>query len=304
MLDSSYFPLQYRGSAVVGRDGWIFFSGEKSLDYYQGTNMLGEKDLDQITAALQKLQDLCDERGIKLAFLILPNKEQVYYEHMPSIEVVNTYKRTEALVDYVTENSNVNIIYPLDEITAQKPYWRVYYKYDTHWNTIGSFIGTQLLYKSLGIETTELKYCAIEENDRVYGNGALAGDLINIGGYNTKGWTPDIEYSVNYKPDVKVTVLEGEVNQNSIYQTTSTSGNDGNLVFIGDSFRINMADYLAKDFAKCTIINKGLHMNNPTFRESLKDVDYLVIETVERLDYDIYAKANAIYNILINMSDE
>ena len=304
LIDSSYFPLQYKGKAIVGRDGWIFYSGDNSLAYYQGTNTIGEKDLEEITSILQKLQDLCDERGIKLAVLILPNKEQVYYEHMPSIEVNNTYKRTQALVDYVTQNSNVNIIYPLEEISAQKPYWRVYYKYDTHWNTVGAFIGTQVLYSKLGLETTELKYCAIEENKRVDGNGTPVGDLISIGGYNASKLTPDIEYHVNYKPEVEVTVLEGEVNQNLIYHTTSTSANQGNLVFVGDSFRINMADYLVKDFAKCTIINKGLHMNNATFRESLKDVDYLVIEAVERSDYDIYTKAQEIYNILIRIPVE
>ena len=45
-------------------------------------------------------------------------------------------------------------------------------------------------------------------------------------------------------------------------------------------------------------------MNNTTFRESLKDVDYLVIEAVERADYDIYAKAQEIYNILSRMPAE
>ena len=301
LVDNSYFPLQYRGEAIVGRDDWIFYSGDHSLEYYQGTNMLGESKLAEMTATMQMLQDLCDERGIQLVFLVLPNKEQVYYEHMPSIEVVNTYKRTEAFVDYVKTNSNnINILYPLDELTSQKPYWRIYYKYDTHWNTVGAFIGTQLLYSSLGIETTDLKYCTIRENKRVDRNKDSVGDLISIGGYNASRLSPDIEYQVKYKPDVEVTVLEGEINQNSIYQTVSPSASNGNLVFIGDSFRINMIDYLVKDFAKSTIIHGGQHANNPTFRDSLKDVDYLVIESVERFDYETYIKARLLYNILIN----
>lgn len=299
LLDNSFFPLQYKVDTVVGREGWIFYAGNNSLDYYQGTNMLEESELAEITSMLQKLQDLCDERGIKLAFLILPNKEQVYYEHMPSLEIANSQKRTEALVDYVSANSNVNILYPINEIMEQKPYWRVYYKYDTHWNTVGAFIGTQVLYNSLGIETTDIQYCAIEENKRVDSNKKVVGDLILAGGYSTSGWTPDIEYSIKYKPEVEVTDLAGQIHQDYIYQTSSTSANQGNLVFVGDSFRINMIDYLVKDFSKCTIINRSIHMKNSTFRASLKDVDYLVIEAVERFDYEIYLKAKEIYNILL-----
>ena len=135
-------------------------------------------------------------------------------------------------------------------------------------------------------------------------NGNLLSLNPGVTTFTEQGWMPDIEYSINYKPDVKVTVLEGTANQNSIYQTASSAENKGNLVFVGDSFRINMLDYLVKDFAKCTIINRSLHMTNYTFRESLKDVDYLVIEAVERMDYDVYRKASEIYDILIKMPTE
>ena len=79
----------------------------------------------------------------------------MYAEHMPSVVVENTYKRTEAFVDYIKENTNITIVFPQDELKAAKPYWRVYYKYDTHWNKAGAFIGTQALYKELGILTKD-----------------------------------------------------------------------------------------------------------------------------------------------------
>ena len=55
---------------------------------------------------------------------------------------------------YVKENSDINIIYPINELKAAKKYWQIYYKYDTHWNNMGAFVGVQSLYKALDIPMT------------------------------------------------------------------------------------------------------------------------------------------------------
>lgn len=303
-VDNSYFPLRYQGESIVGRDGWIFYSGNNSLGFYKGNNHLKQDELEYYTAILQQLQTLCDERGIKLAFIILPNREQVYAEHMPSVAVENTYKRTEAFVDYVKENSDVNIIFPQDELKAAKPYWNTYYKYDTHWNKVGAFIGTQALYETLGIEGTNLAFCQIRETPRVYENGMPAGDLISIGGYNAASLVPDIEHVITYKPEINVTVVGGGDGNGDYYQTTSDANVGRNLVFVGDSFRVNMLEYLPKDFDNCMVAHRDYHLKSAEFYEALSNTDYLVIESVERIDVAICSTAITIYNILSRIPAE
>ena len=303
-VDNSYFPLRYQGDAILGRDDWIFYSGNNSLGYYQGTNHLSDDELAYYTNILKKLQELCDLHGINLAFIILPNKEQMYAEHMPSVVIENTYKRTEAFVDYVTANTDINIIYPMDELKAAKPYWRVYYKYDTHWSKAGAFIGTQALYKSLGFETTDLMYCQITEDPRVGANGYAAGDLINIGGFDPSNFDPDVEHIITYKPEVNVTTVKGSEGNGDYYLTTSDANVGRNLLFVGDSFRVNMLPYLQKDFDSCMIAHRDYHLNTSDFLEALKNTDYLVIEAVERMDLTVCYTANAIYNILVKLPVE
>lgn len=297
-IDRSEYPIRYSNLAIRGRDNWLFYAGDQSLAYYQGTNLLSEDDMREYTSSIQRLHELCEERGIKLVFMVLPNKEQVYSEHMPTLGVENTYKRTERFVDYIKEHSDANIIFPQAELKGAKPYWRVYYKYDTHWNKAGAFIGTQAMYKALGLETTNLSLCQIKETDRVGANGAIAGDLISIGGIDTTGYEPDIEHIITYKPDVKVTLVAGSDNNGHYYQSTSTVGNDLNFVFIGDSFRVNMLPYITKDFTNCMIANRSYHTNDPAFIEALLNADILVVETVERFDYTLYYTANELINHL------
>ena len=302
-VDNSYFPLRYSNDAILGRDDWLFYRGSNSLGFYQGTNMMSQDELAYYTALLQNLQTLCDEKGIKLLFMILPNKEQMYAEHMPTVTVETDYKRTEAFVDYVKQNSNVNIIFPQDELKAAKPYWRVYYKYDTHWNKAGAFIGTQEMYKALGLESTNLLYLPVEETPRVY-NGKPTGDLISIGGIDPSNLTPDIEHVITYKPDVEVTLVAGSENNGEYHKTTSSIGNDLNMLFVGDSFRVNMLPYISKDFSNCLVAHRDYHIGSAVFNEALAKTDYLVIETVERYDTAICHVANAIYNILIKIETE
>lgn len=303
-VDNSYFPLRYQGDAIVGRDGWIFYSGNNSLGFYKGTNHMSENELVYYTTILQQLQDLCDERGIKLAFIILPNREQVYAEHMPSIVVENTYKRTEAFVDYVKENSNVNIIFPQDELKAAKPYWSVYYKYDTHWNKAGAFIGTQALYEALGLESTNLAYCKIRETPRLNDNGYPAGDLISIGGFNATNYKPDIEHVITYKPEINVTQVGGSDGNADFYQTVSDANVGRNLVFVGDSFRVNMLPYLPKDFDNCFIGHRDYCAGSQELADALRYTDYIVIEAVERVDATICSAAIMIYNMLTSLPTE
>ena len=56
-------------------------------------------------ALMVQLQELCDEKGIQLQYIILPNKELVYSEYMPSYTIANSKRRTETFVEYVEQHS-------------------------------------------------------------------------------------------------------------------------------------------------------------------------------------------------------
>lgn len=129
-----YFPAREMNGTIFGRDDWMFCNYDNSIAYYCGSNLMSEQQMKDKLSLMQKLQNICDSRGVQLQFMIAPNKEQVYSEYMPTYTIENSYKRVPEFIDYVKRNSSVKIIYPIDELRAAKSTMSTYYKYDTHWN--------------------------------------------------------------------------------------------------------------------------------------------------------------------------
>jgi len=81
----------------------------------------------------------------------------VYAENMPdNVYRVTTQTRMDAVVAYLRANTDLEIVYPKEKfIAAKKPDQEIYYKYDTHWNARGIYIGTQALMQQLyGVSDT------------------------------------------------------------------------------------------------------------------------------------------------------
>ncbi len=301
LYDSTPLPLNILGTgAVEGKHKWLFYNGNNSLGYYQNTNQLTQKKLEDSTALFQELNDLCVAQGKQLVIMIMPNKEQIYSEHMPTLEVTAGDKRTQVWVDYVTANSDVKMIYPYDELIAAKPYWQVYSRLDTHWNAAGGFVGLQALYKALGLETTTMYDLPIIESLE---NTISNSDLINIGKVNKADYGDDTDYDIHYKENITVNLVKTGngygYQTNDITITESDSPNKCNFVFLGDSFRKNMVRFLIKDFSNtfCTHRSK-LGENAPEVIEAVKNSDILVLAAAERADENLINTAKKVIEIL------
>lgn len=294
LTDTSYFPLKVENNyTVMGRQGWLFYRGDSSLKYYTGENVLDESQMKERLDALISLKKVCDDKGIKLVYMIIPNKEIVYPEYMPTMDIVSEKKKNEIFLEYVRENSDVNLIYPLEELREAKKYYNTYYAYDTHWNEYGAFVGTMALYKALGMETIEASQADAERSQLVaYG-------LVLTGGLAPEDYSGSEDYIVNYKPELELVYEEGEKNYlfsyTNVYKSEALAENDERIVFIGDSFREWMIPYLSKDFTHACLAHRD---NIPDIADEIKLADILVVSAVERFDEDIYAKIPKIISIL------
>lgn len=290
LVDDSYFaPNLYNDVTIVGRFGWLFLGGYGNLPYYKGTNILTEEEMEEYTEKLVSLQQLCEEKGKTLAVLFAPNKDQVYSEYMPSYTVETDYKRTQMLVDYIKENSEVPIAYPLEEIKYCDRYWQTYLKYDTHWNKMGAFIAEQSLLNELGMETTDPLSLTINALDT-----EGWGDLVTLGGLDNTDYPPDRNYIISYKPEVNVTVVSGNYESN-IYRAKSDSANEQKVVLLGDSYRAAMSPALERDFSEVVISHRD-YVDSVV--GDVKDADVIVLMAVERYDSRIFPTADRIMEIL------
>ncbi|MCR4567749.1 MAG: hypothetical protein K5769_06840 [Pseudobutyrivibrio sp.] len=286
-LPDNYFPLQTYEDVIIARDGWLFLYGEHEIECYQGTNLLSQEDLANYAAKLNALQDLCDAQGKQLYIYIAPNKSQVYSKYMPTVDIVNTVKRAQQLHSYMAENCRTPFIYPLTECLNAAGIVQTYYKYDSHWNHIGALYGTNALYAAMGAEQTNPMDWNVGTQDadkyELYTYMGIPDDMVTH---------DDQECTIDYRPNVTVNGLDPEA---MICRTTSDGMYDRRICMIGDSFRVNMMPYIAKDFTNCTFAHRD-HMKE--VYDDIKASDTIIIEAVERYDYEAFNTIQRVTNVL------
>ncbi len=295
--EQEYLPPNIINEKVIeGREEWLFYYGDNSENYYLGNNLMTEEEMRNYTERIVILSELCEKKGIKFQMIIMPNKEQVYDEYMPSYTIVNEYKRVQRLVDYIKDNSEIEVMYLLEEIRSAKKYGQLYYQCDTHWNELGAFIGVQELYKKIGVDVTPI-------DDVVYSvKSKSGGDLIGLGALNASKYIKDIGYDVQYKENISYKEDTKEfVDENGksyeYMNYKSESEEQRKLVLIGDSFRTAMVPYLAKDFADSSIIYRDA-VGKEMVNVEIAKADVLVLELVERYDYLALSTINKLIEIL------
>lgn len=292
VVELEYMPPRvFNDNTIEGRDGWLFFAKEYALEDYLGTNILSNEQMNEYVNGMVRLQDICTAQGKQLYFIIPPNKEIVYSEKMPSYTIVNEYRRGERLVDYIHANSNIKLIYPIKELEAAKSEWQPYFRTDTHWTELGAFIGVQNLYSMMGMPTTDLHSLTVNQKEYV------GGDLVGLGNLNQEDYRGDIRYQIQYKPEITVGSVDGSQVADWIYRANSTSPNQCNIVVIGDSFRLFMSSYMAKDFSNYTHVH-WKYLEEPTAKEAFKNADIIVIESVERFNWTMLNTLSSVANTL------
>ena len=290
-----YFPAREMNGTIFGRDDWMFCNYDNSIGYYCGSNLMTEQQMKDRLSLMQKLQQLCDSRGVKLQFMIAPNKEQVYSEFMPTYTIENSYKKVPRFVDYVNQNSSVKIIYPIDELRSAKDTMSTYYKYDTHWNHYGSFIAVQALYKNMGLDY-------VSPDSVNYTEGSCIWGLVITAGLSWKDYDRDYDHIADYKPEIELFNTDGVIDhihteKSAVYRTDSTASDQSRFVMVGDSFRLYMMPYLERDFAHVSVAHRD---NIGDIQDDIRQADILVVECVERLDDSLNGTILELIDILEN----
>ena len=127
---------------VMGRDGWLFYTGEKLLEDFCGQVPYTDEKMEGFRLMVEAKRDWLAARGIPYIFVIPPNKQTIYPEHMAENFLrARGRTRMDQLMAFMQAHSDVTIVdlrQPLIEAKSQDP---LYYLTDTHWNDLGALIG-------------------------------------------------------------------------------------------------------------------------------------------------------------------
>lgn len=133
-------PLGNAGVYVGSND--FFFEGTEINDYV-GRTVMKDARLKKVSDMMNARDAWAKDNDIKLYLVIAPNKSSVYSDYVPDKITPAEKTNTDVLVEYLAENSTVEVIdlrQPL--IDARAEYGdTLFYKHDTHWNNNGGFVG-------------------------------------------------------------------------------------------------------------------------------------------------------------------
>ena len=209
MMEYHLFHRSGNPHVIIGKDGWLYYNSSDADDpmgYYMGKEIT-EEELQIFVGNLTQLRDTLLAENKEFIFMIVPGKERVYPEYLPGkYGAPSEVYKTQQLVDYLRENTDIRVVYPLEDLLEAKevtPY-NLYYKTDTHWNWLGGYVGTRALLRELGIDMPPLESFTITQQD--YRVGDLS-EMLDLEDHLAKA---DPEYVIEgfVTPD-KATAEEG-----------------------------------------------------------------------------------------------
>jgi hypothetical protein len=137
-------------NVIIGKNGWLHFGDEKEIKSYRKTNPFNAAQIAQWRWKMRLIKGYLEKRGVKLVFLIAPNKSSIYPEQMPdNINVVGKIGCFDQLSKVASE-LGIEFIDPRNDLAERKKRDEVYFRTDTHWNDLGAFVCYRLLMVSLG----------------------------------------------------------------------------------------------------------------------------------------------------------
>lgn len=281
LIDCKVYHVPDSDSVVIGRNGWLYYNGkqfnvEDPEADYTGADLYSADELKALAANMIKMRDELKAKGCELVIFIAPNKEHVYPENMPSAYGAPAEKRRmEQVVGYLQSDTDLTVVCPYDALLESRktdPDRQLYYKYDSHWNNVGSYIGSSMLDETLGHKMPNIDDLRITTAKSPRYDLATMLHLGNL-------LTDDPNYVVNDFSENKINTTYND-DRTEFRSINENKNADPRKVFIiGDSYSTMMEQYIACNFNE-TYLN--FYYNYTPEMLEREDPQIVVYETVER----------------------
>jgi hypothetical protein len=147
------FAEEDSSKVLRGRDGFLFLQNDTNgvLDQVQAKRRLTAGELAAWEAFFRELDEVASARGARAFYLVAPNKECVFADHLPEgirVSEERPLRQIEALVHGLGLRAT-QLIYPLEALkrASQHP---AYPRGDSHWSDYGAMLALAELEAALG----------------------------------------------------------------------------------------------------------------------------------------------------------
>ncbi|CAN5499851.1 hypothetical protein BH11PLA2_BH11PLA2_03430 [soil metagenome] len=240
---------------IIGTDNWLYLNTGFDTHDPKGDQ---EYDLDTVAKSLTQRASWCRERGIVYIVQVAREKHMVHPEHLP--EHLQHSPIRDAVPHLKAICPEVTILDPLPLLKDEARRTPVYYRTDSHWNTLGVVMG----YRQVA---EELERCVPGYHGKAFADFTpvadrkAPGDLSLIMGTTAKtgeaiDWyhQPPEKIVDHSTDDIKAMTATVRLSHLEPQCRTSNNSNGVHLMILHDSFGFTFRDYFASDVAKVTAI--------------------------------------------------
>lgn len=166
-IQSALFEVSNTDAVTTGQDGWLYYSS--TLHDYLGEESLSDRGMWNLSHNVALIQNYVGAMGAKFLFMVPPNKNSLYPEHMPyyyGLEASDRRNR-DHLQEYLDEEG-VNYLNLFELIGNEEE--TLYLKQDSHWNNKGAMMVYRAVLDAMdkkhdSYETIVPEYRAIHKGD-------------------------------------------------------------------------------------------------------------------------------------------
>ncbi len=138
-------------TVIAGKDDWLFYADDGGIGDWTQAEPFTLDELAVWRETLVRRRAFLARRGIPFLFVIAPDKQMIYPEHMPtSLKRLRDDYRADQLVAYLRRTTpDFQILDLRAAVISAKPTAQLYHRYDTHWNDRGGLAGYQAIARAL-----------------------------------------------------------------------------------------------------------------------------------------------------------
>jgi hypothetical protein len=259
---------------LVGRQGWLYYTGEDNMDYYQQARVLTEAELQIISAFLFDTSQRVHAQGAQFIFVIAPNKETVYPDFLPEqVHSRNLPSQLDQLLMYLQSHSGMEIVDLRPVLLSARRTDLVYRVTDTHWNELGAYFAYQEIMRYVENQHAQIGFQRLESFEQTF--ETTRGDLSLMLPLSE----PFAESVIQLNPR---SPRKAQIVEDVPHQITITEINDASLqrlVVFRDSFYDALISFFSEHFQRA-VYQTSFSIDYNLLAEEKPDI--VILEVSER----------------------
>lgn len=272
--------------ALIGENGWLFFTGDTSIQDYQKTSTMKAGNVKRLLHAIIQLKEKTNEYGGVFLLVIPPNKSTIYPQYMPpEIPIVGQASNLDRFIAYAEKNSNLQVLDLRPALMRASQTDQVYYKTDTHWNCIGAFSAYEEILFELAQLDPRPQAHSLESYELVSQDSVM--DIPTLTGLNIHedrmDAIPKFDVEISNAP-----FLNKEYPQPSLRIVVNSEKNLPDLMIFHDSFyKACLHKFIEPSFSRTiSVAYREAKMDDYLSMIEAEKPDVVVVEILERfIDY-------------------